>query len=247
MKSMLEGKVILITGSSRPNGIGAATAKVAKEYGAEIILHGKTESDGLKTIARDLDADFITCDVADEKTVKESIDKIIKQVGKIDVLVNCAGITNPKVFADTTDEDWMELFKVNVLGTVHFCQAVIPIMQKNNYGRIVNIASIRGYGITSGRAAYSVSKAAIINLTSTLAKDYAPTIAVNAVSPGLTNTDMSKTWDEKVWKQVKSALLGRVAEPNEIAEVILFLASDKASFITGQTVLVDGGYTIAGK
>ena len=96
MKNILEGKVVLITGSSR--GIGAETAKLAKEYGAEVVLHGKTESDRLKNLARDLDADFITCDVADEKTVKESVNKIIKKLGKIDVLINCAGTLTSKSF-----------------------------------------------------------------------------------------------------------------------------------------------------
>jgi len=120
-------------------------------------------------------------------------------------------------------------------------------MQKKGAGRIVNIASIRGYGITSSRAAYSTSKAAIMNLTCTLAKEYAPTIAVNAVSPGFTRTDMAKTWSEAVWNQVKTSLLNRVAEPEEIAEAICFLASEKASCITGQSLLVDGGYSISGK
>ena len=120
-------------------------------------------------------------------------------------------------------------------------------MQKKGSGRIVNIASIRGYGITSSRAAYSTSKAAIMNLTCTLAKEYAPMIAVNAVSPGFTRTDMAKTWSEQVWEQVKTSLLNRVGEPEEIAEAICFLASEKASFITGQSILVDGGYSIAGK
>ena len=123
----------------------------------------------------------------------------------------------------------------------------IPQMQKNKYGRIVNIASIRAYEFASGRPVYSASKAVIVNLTAVLAKEFAPDISVNAVAPGFTETSMAKTWDEEVLKQVKSALLGRSAQPKEIAEAILFLASEKASFITGQTILVDGGYSISGK
>jgi len=238
-------EVILITGSAR--GIGAATAKLAKERGAKVILHGKSESDQLKQLAKELSVDYIICDVVDEKRTKKAVDEVLKKVGKIDVLINCAGMTNSKPFLELTDEDWLDAYKVNVLGTVHACKAVLPHMQAAKSGRIVNISSIRGYGITSGRAAYSAAKASIINLTCTLAKEYAPVILVNAVAPGFTETDMSKTWSERVWNQVKQSLLGRIAQPEEIAEVILFLASPKNTFMTGQTLLVDGGYSIAGK
>ncbi len=242
---MLKDKVILITGSSR--GIGAATARLAKDYGAKVILHGKEESDEIRNIAKELDSPYIVCDVKDEQAVNKAVNEILSKVGRIDALINNAGITNPKAFMESTDEDWLEAFNVNVLGTVHFCKAVIPQMQKQRYGRIVNVASIRAYGITSGRPAYSASKAAVMNLTAVLAKEFAPDIFVNAVSPGFTETDMAKTWTEKVWNQVKTALVGRVGQPKEIAEMLLFLASDKASFITGQTYLVDGGYSVSGK
>jgi len=242
---MLKNKTIFITGSSR--GIGAATARLAKEYGATVILHGQTNSDHLEALAKELGSKFYVCDAGNKTEVEEAVQHAIADHGKIDAIINCAGMTNRVRFMDSTDEQWLEIFKVNVLGTVHFCQAVIPHMQKNKYGHIVNVASIRAYGVTSGRPAYSAAKAAIMNLTATLAKEFAPDIFVNAVSPGFTQTDMSKTWDEAVWKQVNSALLGRVAQPKEIAEMLLFLASDRASFITGQTFLVDGGYSISGK
>lgn len=241
----LKDKIILITGSS--SGIGAATARLAKKYGATPILHGKTESEELKMLAKELNCEYIFCDVAEKSVVNATVGNILSKVKKIDVLVNCAGIADRKKFLESTDDSWLDTFKVNVLGTVHFCQAVIPQMQKNKYGKIINIASIRAFENTSGRSAYSASKAAIMNLTSVMAKEFAPDIFVNAVAPGFTETGMSKIWDEEVWKQVKSALLGRVAQPKEIAEMILFLASDKASFITGQTILVDGGYSISGK
>lgn len=242
---MLKDKTILITGSS--SGIGAATAKLAQEYGARVVLHGRTDDAKLKALAEELGCEYIFCDVSDKGAVESEVQKILVKVGKIDALVNCAGIAIRQNFLESTDEVWMDVFKVNVLGTTHFCQAIIPEMQKNGYGRIVNIASIRGYGITSGRPAYSASKAAIVNLTSVLAKEFAPHITVNAIAPGFTDTPMASSWDEKVWGQVRSALLGRVGQPKEIAESILFLASDKASFITGQTLIVDGGYSISGK
>lgn len=242
---MLQGKTILITGSS--SGIGAATAKLAKEYGATVILHGKTESEDLKKLVKELNCEYIFCDVSDKSAVDEAMNKISKNFSKIDILVNCAGIANKGKFLESTDDLWMEIYKVNVLGTVHFCQSVIPIMQKNKYGKIVNIASVRAFPEGAGKPAYSASKAAIMNLTASMAKEFSPEITVNAVAPGFTETPITKNWDEEVWSKVNNSLLGRIAKPQEIAEVILFLASDKASFIVGQTILADGGYTIYGK
>ncbi|OGI94024.1 hypothetical protein A3A03_00700 [Candidatus Nomurabacteria bacterium RIFCSPLOWO2_01_FULL_40_18] len=242
---MLKDKIILITGSS--SGIGVATARLAQEYGAKVILHGRTESPELKTLAKELDCEYIVCDVADKSAVESAVADILKKVKRIDVLVNSAGIAPRAKFLESTDEHWLDIFKVNVLGTAHFCQAVIPHMQKNKYGRIVNIASIRAYIDTAGRPAYSASKAAIVNLTAVLAKEFAPDIAVNAVAPGYTDTPITANWDDEVWAKAKTSLLKRIAQPKEIAEAILFLASDRASFMTGQTILVDGGYSISGK
>ena len=242
---MIQDKIILITGSS--SGIGAATARLAKEYGATVILHGRTASEELKKIATELNSESICCDVSDKAAVESEVQGILKKVGKIDCLVNCAGIAPRQGFLETTDEIWLDIFKINFLGTVHFCQAVIPAMKKAQGGRIVNVASIRANVGTAGKPAYSASKAAIVNLTAVLAKEFAPDIYVNAVSPGYTDTPITKNWDQEVWKQVNTALVGRIGQPKEIAEVILFLASDRASFITGQTIIVDGGYSISGK
>lgn len=245
MKNMLDGKVILITGSSR--GIGVATARLAVSYGAKVILHGRSESAELKNLSKELNTEYIACDVTDKKAVLKEVDKIIKKVGKIDGLINCAGSVNPKYFLETEDEDWLGDYKINVLGTVHFCQAIIPYMRKAKYGRIVNISSARGHFASNRTIAYSAAKAAVINLTASLAIECAPNILVNCVSPGPVLTDMSKTWSKETWKRLKNSLLGRPANPEEIAEVILFLVSDKASYINGQSILVDGGYNISGK
>ncbi|MBI2334656.1 SDR family oxidoreductase [Candidatus Daviesbacteria bacterium] len=241
---MLEGKIILITGSSR--GIGAATAKLAVGYGAKVILHGRSKSKELTDLADQLGADYIVCDVEDKKAVQKEVERMIKKLGKIDGLVNSAGISKPKPFLETADSDWLEIFNVNLLGTVHFCQAVIPYMLKRKYGRIVNVASMRGHlvNIYSKNLTYSTSKAAVINLTVGLAKEYMPDIAVNAVSPGLTETEMSKTWNEALRTEAKNYPLGRPATPEEIAEVVLFLISDRASFINGQAVMVDSGNSL---
>jgi len=243
----MEGKTILITGSSR--GMGAAVARLASSRGARVIVHGNTETKELKKLAGNLGAEYLYCDVSDKKAVIKAVDSIMPIVKRIDSLINCAGIVVPKPFLEADDDNWLSQYRVNLLGTVHFVQAVVPYMKKSKYGRIVNVSSIRGDSVgTSNRVmAYSASKAAVINLTAALAKEYAPDIAVNAVSPGFTMTGMSKTWNDTVWIQVKSSLLGRAAKPEELAEVMLFLAGDKSSFITGQTLVVDGGYEIAGK
>lgn len=236
---MLRGKTILITGSSR--GIGAATARLAKSYGAEVILHGKSESENLKKLASELDFEYIFCDLTDLGKVKSEVDKL----GKIDILVNSAGINISKPFQELTSEDWLETFKANVLGTVNFSKAVIPKMNEAKYGKIINISSVKGYQNAAGRAAYSSSKATIINLTASMAKELSPYILVNSVAPGFTQTEMTQaTWSERVKKHVGQSLLKRMAKPEEIAEVILFLASDRSSYITGQTILVDGGFSM---
>lgn len=243
-----EGKVVLITGSAR--GIGAATARLAHVRGARVILHGRTDSKQLRDQSKRLgNAPVVICDVADKTELTKTFQQAIDEEGKIDILINSAGTVIPQAFLESDDENWLKMFNVNVLGTVHACQAVIPYMQKQNHGRIVNVASTRGHqNLASNRImSYSASKAAVVNLTAALAKEFSPEIAVNAVSPSFTKTDMSQAWNETVWKQVDTALLKRAAEPDEIAEAILFLASDAASFITGQTLLVDGGYGMSGK
>ncbi len=242
---MLRNKTIFITGSSR--GIGAATARLAKQYGAKVILHGKDKSESLEKLAQELGTKYYPCDVIDSKMVQQTVNNAIGDYGKIDALINCAGIALRTTIMDNSDEPWLDMFKINILGTLHFCQAVFPHMQKAGSGRIVNTSSIRGFTATAGKPAYSVSKAGIVNLTATMAKEFAPFITVNAVAPGFTETDMSKTWDEPTRKLAESCLLKRTADPKEIAEALLFLASDRASFITGQTFLVDGGYSISNK
>ena len=233
-------KKMLITGSSR--GIGASLARLAHKEGFDIILHGRTISDELILLSKEIKSKYIFFDVNNV----DEINKAFKEISKIDILVNAAGINISKPFHDLTMDDWKKIYDVNVFGIVNVIRSIIPLMQKNNsLGKIINIASIKGTYSAVGRVAYASSKAAVINLTTGLAKELAPNIIVNCVSPGFTNTEMTNnTWSKRIKKQVESILLGRMGTPNEIAEVILFLCSDRCSYITGQNINVDGGFGI---
>ncbi|MBU0998940.1 SDR family oxidoreductase [Patescibacteria group bacterium] len=242
---MLKGKNILITGSSK--GIGAATARLAKENGANVIVHGSKDSPELEAITQELGAEKIICDVKDRIAVFREINKLLEKKIQIHCLANIAGAANHKPFLETTEEDWIFAYKTNVLGTVYMCQALIPSMQSYKYGRIVNVGSIRArpQGALAGNLPYAVSKAAILNITAALAREYAKDgISVNSISPGGVETDLAKAWNEETRRRNSDVLLGRVADPKEIAEAICFFLSDKASYATGQDFLIDGGYII---
>jgi 3-oxoacyl-[acyl-carrier protein] reductase len=233
-------KTILITGSSR--GIGATLAKLAVNDGYEVIIHGRKLSRHLKLIAKQLGSRFLSFDVNNEKEIKHSL----KSIKKIDILVNSAGLNISKSFIKLTDEDWRSVYNTNVFGIANVIRCTLPIMKKSNLlSKIINIASVKGTYSAVGHLAYASSKAAVINLTTGLAKELAPNVLVNSVSPGFTSTDMTKnTWSKRIKKQVDSILLKRMATPDEIANVVLFLCSDKCSYITGQNINVDGGFGI---
>ncbi len=238
-------KTIFISGSSR--GIGEAVARLAKKRDYNVILHGKTDSDKLKNLANELNCEYAVFDVSDARECVDTLATYVDKYKTIDVLVNCAGIVRPKPVTEIAAEDWDDEIETNMRGTFNLVQAFST--QDADSLAIVNVASIRGMTtMASARGIiYSATKAAVINMTAAFAKEFAPRIRVNAVAPGFTNTDMAKTWNDTVRAQAASSLMGRAAEPAEIAEAILFLASDAASFIIGQTLLVDGGYEMAGK
>ena len=242
----MQDKVVLITGSSR--GIGAATARLAVERGAKVVVHGKTDSPTLQSLASEIGAFKIFCDVADKVAVSQEVSRVVDKFGGIDVLINSAGYAKSKPFLELTDQDFYDHFNVNLLGTVHFCQAVIPYMNKAS--SIVNISSLRGLtNFASARIMpYSVSKAAILSLSIGLAKEYGPDIRVNCVAPGGVETDIAKGWSNELRTKYKEeSLIKRIAKPEDVAKVILFLASDESSLLTGKVFSADGGYEIYGK
>jgi 3-oxoacyl-[acyl-carrier protein] reductase len=233
-------KVILITGSSR--GIGAAIARLAKEKGYEVLLHGRTHSSHLMKLAKELDSKYLIFDISNEDEVRQAL----FETTEINILVNSAGVNISKTFNDLTDTDWRSVYDINLFGLVNVTRHVVPIMKRSkSTGKIINIASIKGLYASVGRVAYASSKAAVINLTTGLAKELAPDILVNAVAPGFTNTEMTdNTWSDRIKKQVDNILLKRMADPKEIAEVVLFLSSSANEYITGQTINIDGGFSI---
>jgi len=235
-------KKVLITGSSR--GIGKEIAKRLFRENYKIILHGKTQSKELLWLSDEIEADIITFDLANPR----EIDEAIENLGPVDILVNSAGINISKTFDKLELRDWSAVFDTNFFGLVHLCKRFKQIMKQGTPEsplRIVNLSSIKGFSNSSGRLAYASSKAALNLFTAGLAKELAPNVLVNAVAPGFTITEMTQsTWTPRIEAQVARIPLRRMAKPEEIASVVSFLIGPDSSYITGQTIIVDGGYTV---
>lgn len=245
-------KVILITGSSR--GIGRTIAEEAYKEGYKVVVHGKTNSKELQETYKKLSGSIKTFfDVSNKKDVSAAIKDIISKTGRIDVLINNAGVARNfiKDISEVDEDRAIEEWRTNVLGPIYCMQAIIPQMLKRSMGSIVNIASIKGHPnlATMSTFTYAQTKSAIISMTKSLAKNYSPRgIRINSVSPGYTETDQVKLWNKDTFRRInEGTLIGRIGTTKEIADLVLFLASDKASYITGADFLVDGGYELAGK
>lgn len=245
-------QVILVTGSSR--GIGKATAELAHHRGYVVIVHASSDSDELNEVHRSLEGSVkIFFDITDKEKTKHEIRKIRQKVGTIDSLVNNAGtvINYIKDIQECDDDKATQEWRVNILGTIHVIQAVLPAMLIKKKGSIVNIASMKGYPNYSSMSSftYSMTKAGVLTMTKSLAKTYSPMgVRFNAICPGYVETGISEIWSPETRKRiVDGTLLGRVADPEEVARLALFLVSDESSFITGGDFLIDGGYTLKGK
>ena len=245
-------KIILITGSSR--GIGKAIAKEAHKEGYTVVIHGRTNSKELQKTHEELIGSLKAFfDVTNKKHTHKAIGKIISQVGKIDVLVNNAGIVQNfiKDISEVDENRAIEEWRTNILGSIHCIQAVIPQMLKRKNGSIINVSSIKGHSnlATMSTFTYAQTKSAVISMTKSLAKTYSPQgIRVNCVSPGYIETDQVKSWNKDTFQRInEGTLLGRIGTPKEIADLVLFLASEKASYITGSDFIADGGYELGGK
>ncbi len=249
----LEGKVAVITGAS--SGIGEATAIMFAKEGARVVL-GARRIDKLEKLANQIkkaggEVTVKATDVSVEQDVKELIELAIKTYSQIDILVNNAGITGGLTTVEEQNaEDWRKVFNTNVLGMVYAIKHVATYMKERKKGSIVNVSSVAGIRSGAGGNAYSASKGAVNNLTQTFACDFGEfNIRVNAVCPGLIETEMTKPVFDYARDKGKESKLGsrcelrRYGRPEEIAAPILFLASDEASYITGQFIPVDGGNT----
>ena len=240
-------RVAFITGSG--GGIGAATAKRFAGEGAGVVLNDVAADNAAKVLQEIEQAGgkgiLVEGSVTSKADVQAMVAKIISTFGKIDILINNAGITRDALAKKMTEEQWDQVLNVNLKGTFLCAQAVFGPMSERKYGKIINTASIGAYG-NPGQANYAASKAGVIGLTYTLALEYARyNINVNAVSPGATKTAMTAGMPPEALEKVLSGIpLKRMAEPEEIAGLHAFLASDEASYITGQVIFMDGGITV---
>ena len=238
-------KVALITGASK--GIGKAIAINMAKEGYIVVINYNTDLEGasntLKEVSKYSDGIIIKCDISKEDEVKKIFDEIINKYQKIDVLVNNAGIAIDTIFDDKKIEDFKRVIDVNLIGTFIVSRCVGNYMLENRSGNIINISSTNGIDTYYEYSLdYDASKAGVISLTHNLASHYAPYIRVNAICPGWVNTEMNKELDaEYIKKECKKIKLGRFAQPDEIAKVVTFLASDNASYINDSIIRVDGG------
>ena len=241
---MLNNKVAIITGGTR--GIGLETARLFKENNAEVIIFG-SKKETVETAIEELKKEGITIkgyypNLNNYDEITKVVEEIAKEYGHIDILVNNAGTSANKKIEDTTTEDFEKIMNLNVNAIFNMTKAVVPYMKKNQNGVILNTSSMVSiYGQPSG-VGYPASKFAVNGLTKSLARELAPSnIRVNAVAPGITKTDMVASLPkEMIEPLIKTIPLGKIGEPRDIANAFLFLASDMASYITGEILSVDG-------
>lgn len=239
-------KVVLVTGSSR--GIGRSIAVRFAKEGANVIVNYKSDHKSAETVTEIIssyghDCICIQADVSKESSVKSMVEQIIEKYGRIDVLVNNAGIAIDADFNERKIKDWHDTLDTNLVGVYLVSKYVGKYMRQQEYGKIVNITSTNGMDtMYTYSVDYDASKAALINLTKNLAIEFSPYVNVNAVAPGWVDTEMNADLSKEYLREEKAKiLLQRFAEPEEIAEVVLFLASDKARYIDGEIIRVDGG------
>ncbi len=243
----LSGRVALVTGAGR--GLGRTIAQSLAGAGAAIACVDIDPNLTAETVeliqAAGGQAQALVCDVTNSTRVNEVVDEVVKQMGRLDILVNNAGITRDGMIMRMKDDQWDAVIAINLRGTFLFTRAVTRPMMKARSGRIINIASVSGLMGNPGQANYSASKAGVIGLTRTVARELASrNITVNAVAPGFIATEMTAKLGEEILAQVQEQIpLGRLGEPQDVADAVLFLAGDAAGFVTGHVLTVDGGLT----
>ena len=240
-------KSVLITGASR--GIGAAAARLFAKNGYTVAVNYRADKVGAEALVQEIiaaggDAFAICADVADKAAVDAMAETVLARCGQVDVLIHNAGIAKQALLTDTTPEDWHRMMGVHLDGAYHCTHALVPSMVRRHSGAILTVSSMWGEVGASSEVAYSAAKAGLIGFTKALAKELGPSgITVNCVTPGVIDTAMCAALDEDTRAALaEETPLGRLGTPDEVAQVLLFLASDQSAFITGQVIGVNGGF-----
>lgn len=243
---LVEDKKAIVTGGSR--GIGRSIALKLAECGADVAINYSKSADAANEVVAEIEKMgrkglAVQADVASFSDAQKMVDTVVEKFGTLDILVCNAGINMDGVIWKMTEEQWDRVLQVNLKGYFNYCRAAVPVFREKQYGKIVNIASINGLRGKFGQANYTAAKGGIIAFTKTLARDLGnKNINCNVVAPGLIETEMVSAMDEAAKDKSRAEIiLGRIGKPEEVANVVAFLASDFASHITGQTLNVDGG------
>lgn len=246
---MLENKVALVTGAGR--GIGRAIAIVLAKEGAEVVVNYNGSEERAKEVKQTIEenggkASIYKCNVSDFEACEAMIKDIVKEHGRLDILVNNAGITKDGLIMKMKEEDFDSVLNVNLKGTFNTIRHSARQMLRQKSGKIINISSVSGILGNAGQANYAASKAGVIGLTKTIARELGSRgITVNAIAPGFVDTEMTGVLSEEIRENAcRQIILGRFGKPEDIANVAVFLASDKADYITGQVISVDGGMNV---
>ena len=246
---MLKDKIALVTGAGR--GIGRGVALKLAENGATVLVNYNGSKEKAEQVVQEIEAnggtaEAIGCNVADYTACEEMIKYIIEKYGRVDILVNNAGITRDNLIMRMSEKDYDDVLNINLKGAFNTIKHLSRYFIKARSGKIVNMSSVSGVMGNAGQANYSASKAGLIGLTKSVARELASRgICVNAVAPGFVDTDMTQSMSEKTLESAKASIpLGRIGNISDIANTVLFLCSDCADYITGQVICVDGGMSI---